>query len=101
VPILENALYRIFQEALGNACKHSNSSRVRVSLTQQGGRVRLEIRDWGVGFEIKTMPENHFGIEGIRQRARLLGGRCSIQSEAGEGTRVVVELPLMEREYEQ
>ena len=46
-PILENAIYRIAQEGLTNACQHSKSEKVRVSLLQQEDRVRIEIRDWG------------------------------------------------------
>jgi two-component system sensor histidine kinase DegS len=97
-PALENAIYRITQEAVTNACKHSKSERVRVSLLQQQDRVRITIRDWGVGFDRKTMPENRFGLEGIRQRARLLGGKCSIRSAAGKGACVTVDLPVVARE---
>jgi signal transduction histidine kinase len=97
-PILENAIYRIAQEGLTNACQHSKSEKVRVSLLQQEDRVRIEIRDWGVGFDTKTVRENHFGLEGIRQRARLLGGKCSIRSKPGKGTRITVELPVVLRD---
>jgi signal transduction histidine kinase len=98
VPILENAIYRIAQEGLANACQHSKSEKVRVSLLQQEDRVRIEIRDWGVGFDAKAVQGNHFGLEGIRQRARLLGGKCSIRSTAGKGTRITVELPVVLRD---
>jgi PAS domain S-box-containing protein len=100
-PTLENAIYRITQEGLTNACKHSQSEKVRVNLLQHGDRVRIEIRDWGVGFDPKRVPENRFGMQGIRQRARLLGGKCSIQSATGKGTRISVELPVVERESDQ
>ena len=49
--ILENALYRIAQEALTNACKHSKSKKVTVTMAQEGQEVRLEVRDWGIGFD--------------------------------------------------
>jgi PAS domain S-box-containing protein len=98
VPIVENAIYRIVQEALTNACQHSQSETVRVSLVQREGRAKIEIRDWGVGFDVKGVQENRFGLEGIRQRARLLGGKCSIRSKLGKGTRIVVELPVVERD---
>ncbi len=97
-PILENAIYRIAQEALANACQHSKSQRISIRLVQSGDRLRIEIRDWGVGFDPKAVPKNHFGLEGIRQRARLLGGKFGIRSTPGEGTRVTVELPLVLRD---
>ena len=99
-PILENVIYRIVQEGLTNARNHSKSKEILVSLKQRGDRLRIEIRDWGVGFDPKTVQENHFGLEGIRERARLLGGKCSIKSKPGEGTSIVVELPVVERESE-
>jgi PAS domain S-box-containing protein len=95
---LENSIYRIVQEALTNACQHSKSEKVRISLLQREDRVQIEIRDWGIGFDAKSVYENRFGLMGIRQRARLLGGKCSIQSRAGKGTRIAVELPVVERE---
>jgi signal transduction histidine kinase len=75
--ILENALYRIVQEALTNACKYSKSKKVTVTMTQEGRDVRLEVRDWGIGFDPKSVGKEHFGLEGIRQRVRLLGGRLA------------------------
>jgi PAS domain S-box-containing protein len=95
-PIVENAIYRIVQEGLANACRHGQSQNVQVSLLQQQDRVKIEIRDWGVGFKVKDARETQFGLEGIRQRARLLGGKCSIRSKVGKGTRIVVELPIVE-----
>ena len=97
VPTLENAIYRIVQEGLTNACQHSKSEKVRVSLLQRGDRVRIEIRDWGIGFDVKAVPKKRFGLEGIRQRARLLGGKCSIRSKPGKGTTITVELPVVAR----
>jgi signal transduction histidine kinase len=98
VPTLENAIYRICQEALANACQHSKSKTVRVSLLQRKDRVRIVVRDWGVGFDAKAVRDNRYGLEGIRQRARLLGGKCSIRSRTGRGTLVMVELPVVERD---
>ena len=98
VPTLENTIYRIAQEGLANACQHSKSEKVRVSFLQDGDQVRVEIRDWGIGFDTKTVREKHFGLESVRQRTRLMGGKCSIKSKPGKGTAVVVELPVVERE---
>jgi two-component system, NarL family, sensor histidine kinase NreB len=99
--VLENAIYRICQEALANACRHSQSDRVRVSLLERQGGIRIEVRDWGIGFETKATPKNRYGLEGIRQRAKLLGGKCSIRSKPEQGTRIVVELPVVERDADE
>jgi PAS domain S-box-containing protein len=96
-PVLENAIYRIVQEGLANACNHSKSPRISVRLVQYETRLRIEIRDWGTGFDPKNVPVNRFGLTGIRERARLLGGKSRIQSTPGEGTRISVELPLLFR----
>jgi signal transduction histidine kinase len=98
---LENALYRIVQEALANACKHSKSKKVTVAMTQEGQDVRLEVRDWGIGFDPGSVEKGHFGLEGIRQRVRLLGGRLKIESTPGSGTLVQVVVPIVERQGEE
>jgi signal transduction histidine kinase len=98
---LENALYRIVQEALTNACKHSASKNVAVALAQEGQEVRLEVRDWGTGFDPEAVGKGHFGVEGIRQRVRLLGGRLTIESTPDSGTRVQVAVPIVERQNEE
>ena len=95
--ILENAIYRIAQEALTNACKHSQSEKVRVSLIQDKDLVILEVRDWGIGFDGTAVGEERFGLEGIKERVRLLGGELSLESHAGEGTSVRVTLPMLEQ----
>jgi signal transduction histidine kinase len=91
---LENSIYRIVQEGIANACTHSKSKKVRVDLTEQKNKMRIEIRDWGIGFQQNEAEEGRFGLEGIRQRARLLGGSFVIKSAPGNGTRLVVELPI-------
>ncbi len=99
--ILENALYRIAQEALTNACKHSQSKKVTVTMTQEGQDVRLKVQDWGIGFDPEAVGTGHFGLEGIRQRVRLLGGRLTIESRLGSGTLVQVVVPVVERQSEE
>jgi signal transduction histidine kinase len=96
-PDLENATYRIIQEGLANAYRHSKSKKVWVEIVQEGKQLRLEIRDRGIGFKPEAIHRGHFGLHGIRERARLLGGKCSIESEPGKGTRVVVQLPVVPR----
>lgn len=95
-PVLENALYRITQEGLNNACKYSQTNRVRVELVQRdNSSIRAEIRDWGVGFDPNVVKDGCFGLEGIRERARLLGGRAVVVSLPGQGTQIIAELPLL------
>jgi signal transduction histidine kinase len=88
------AVFRIVQQALNNICRHSRAMRADVRLYRKKDRLRLEIEDWGVGFDPARVNEDRFGLLGIRQRARLLGGRSKIKSAPGEGTRIIVELPL-------
>jgi PAS domain S-box-containing protein len=98
VPLLENAIYRIIQEGMTNACRYSRSNRVRITLLQQKERLRIEIRDWGIGFDPKETKEGSYGLAGIRERTRLLGGKFGLKTAGGKGTRLVVELPLLERD---
>lgn len=97
-PTLENAIYRIAHEAIANACKHSKSKKVRVKVVQEGDNLCVGVQDWGTGFDVENIQGNRFGLDGIRERARLLGGRCTIQSTPGKGTHVAVEVPLVSEE---
>ena len=95
-PVVENAIYRIVQEGLTNTTKYAQTKLARISLIQQGNQaVRIEIQDWGVGFDPATVKKGRFGLQGIRERARLLGGSAVITSTPGQGTRIVAELPLV------
>jgi len=98
VPILENAIYRIVQEGLANACKHSRSEKVRVELIQCDDILRITIQDGGVGFDPAAVRDDRFGLEGIRERARLLGGSMIAESTPGHGTWLTVELPWVLQE---
>lgn len=91
---LENTIYRIVQETLTNACRHSQSPHVRVDLRETDHHVRLAIEDWGVGFDPTVVKEGHFGLESIQQRTRLFGGTATIDSRPGAGTQILIEIPL-------
>ncbi len=93
-PDLETAIFRIVQEALRNAQLHSQSERVRVSLVQTGDRLRIEVEDWGVGFDPRAVDPGRFGLESIRERSRLMGGEAVVTSTPGQGTIITVDLPL-------
>jgi len=94
---VENALFRISQEALNNVAKHARVARVRVAVESGGGNVRLIIADEGIGFDPSRLDEpaghQRWGLVTMSQRATAVGGYCRIESRPGEGTRVVVEVP--------
>ena len=96
-PPLETTVFRIVQESLTNVRHHSGSQKAKVSLTGHDDQLNLEIKDWGCGFNPEEVDESHFGLRGIRERARLLGGKATVDTALGHGTRIVVELPLLER----
>jgi PAS domain S-box-containing protein len=88
-------LYRIVQEALNNLIKHSGAGRANVSLERDVNCVRLIVTDDGTGFEVKNaLSRGGLGLTSIGERARMLGGSFKIQSVAGEGTRLTIELPI-------
>ena len=83
--------------ALSSAADDVNKT---VSMIQEGQDVRLEVQDWGAGFDTKAIEKGHFGLESIRQRARLLGGRLTIESKPGSGTLVQAIVPILEKQIE-
>ena len=89
----ELAAYRIVQECLSNVCRHSQSDRARVELRDGERELQIMVQDWGVGFVPDKAATGHFGLLGIRDRARLLGGETKIDSKLGTGTRVTLFLP--------
>jgi two-component system sensor histidine kinase DegS len=91
---LRRAAFRIVQESLANACRHSKSKRLFAELCLVGDVLQIKVRDWGPGFDPGDVPPGRFGLQGIRQRVKLLNGVATIQSEPGKGMSVMVELPL-------
>ena len=93
-PPLETAVFRVVQEGLNNAERHSQSPKIRLRVTQVDDRLRIEIQDRGVGFDPTNIGQGCFGLEGLRERARIFGGTAKIDTAAGVGTTVVVEFPI-------
>lgn len=93
-PLIEGALFRIVQEALANVYRHGHAANAWIRAKQEGDWLHLEIEDDGVGFDPAKVPEERFGVRSIHERARLFGGRAVVESAAGRGTRVRVEMPL-------
>jgi PAS domain S-box-containing protein len=91
---LEVTIYRVVQECLNNIRRHSHASNALVHLRDGGERVEIEVSDDGVGFDPQSVEGDHYGLAGIRHRVRLFHGHVEIISSRGEGTRVIVSLPL-------
>ena len=93
---LETVVFRVVQEGLTNALRHSQSPRVSLRVTQSDHRLCVKIQDWGVGFDPEQITPRSYGLEGIRERARLFHGSADIQTRLGQGTTMIVEFPIVE-----
>ncbi len=88
-PDVEQAIYRIGQEAIANVVNHANAKKIALSLDLAEGRVRLVVSDDGVGFDTdKTNKPSQFGLTGMKERAQIIGGSFEIISKPGQGTTV-------------
>ena len=99
MPEAELLLFRIVQEAVSNARRHAQASRVEIIIEYDEGKTRGIIRDDGKGFELpETLGElsrtGKLGLVGMEERVRLLGGTLSLKSEPGKGTTVTIEVPI-------
>lgn len=93
------AIFRILQETLTNVARHANATNVKVNLKEEAGRIVLRVRDNGKGIEKKQIADpSAFGLIGMRERARFLGGEVKISGTPGKGTTVAVSIPLMDGE---
>ncbi|HET6745132.1 MAG TPA: GAF domain-containing protein [Candidatus Limnocylindria bacterium] len=91
---VEEALYRIAQEALHNVVKHANAREARIGLARVGRQLRLSIEDDGIGFDPAAVPRGHLGLVGMQQRAERIGASLEIGPRPGGGPRIRASLPL-------
>jgi len=96
---VETALYRSLQEAVRNVVRHAVAKRVGIILEATDAEVRLIVEDNGKGFEWKAdsmidAPSSRLGLLGVRERLALVGGTLEIESAAGEGTTLLIHVPL-------
>lgn len=91
-------LYRVVQEAVSNAVRHSGATQLRIDVVAGPRHVTGTVSDNGIGFDPGTLPESDqgLGLVGMQERASAVGGRLSIDSKPGDGTRVRVEIPAIE-----
>lgn len=98
----QKGLYRMVQEALANASKHSGASQVLIELSQNGQELKLVVSDNGRGFEanqvqrreVNSTPSGGMGLGAMRERIEQLGGKLSVESRPGGGTSLIAKLPL-------
>jgi signal transduction histidine kinase len=93
-PRIRDNLYRALQEILTNARKHSQATRIDVSLFRSGNRLILEATDNGTGIDLSGERRPGIGLDTIRERAELLGGTCRVKGAPGRGTTITLEVPL-------
>jgi PAS domain S-box-containing protein len=99
-PDTEINLYRLVQEALNNIRKHAGATKVNVRLVASYPHVILRVEDNGIGFDVDLQEvlgtkHKHMGMRSMEERVSLLGGKMTIKSRSGEGTRIFIEVPAL------
>jgi signal transduction histidine kinase len=96
-PILRDEVYRVAGEAMRNAFRHAEAQRIEVEIRYDVRQLRVRVRDDGKGIDPKLInadgPEGHFGLHGMRERAKLVGGNLTLWSELDSGTEVELSIP--------
>lgn len=94
VPLdVKQAIYRIMQEALANAARHSSAEKVDITVQQSDYRIEIVIQDNGIGFDNQSHYDG-IGLETMRERTEVLGGDFSLISEVGKGTKIITSFPI-------
>jgi signal transduction histidine kinase len=96
---MRRTIYRMAQEALANSARHSGAQSARLCLTVTDEEVYLVVSDDGIGFDptialSRSQNREHFGLHGIQERARAMGGDCEIISQPNAGTRIMINIPI-------
>lgn len=96
-PPVEMCLYRMLQESLTNAARHSGATSVGVSVSAAPSSLQVEVTDDGRGFDTSVVSAGSSGLSGMRERVTMLGGVLRVESAAGSGTRVFAQIPIDDR----
>jgi two-component system sensor histidine kinase DegS len=103
-PVISLTVFRIVQEALNNAAKHSRAQNIIVNLEFLSEELKLHIYDNGIGFDTEKLKiksddiTSGFGLISMKERVELLSGEMNISSEPGKGTRLNIMIPFMQEE---
>jgi NarL family two-component system sensor histidine kinase LiaS len=92
---VEDHLFRIVQEAMSNALRHSKASKLEVRLQQRPDAARLTIRDDGVGFDLEAKKHASYGLVSMKERVSELGGSLHIVTAPEKGTRIDIRVPIL------
>jgi len=88
---------RCVSEGLANVTRHAQATQVRVTIAEENDSLLIQVRDNGQGFDAAgDIPAGHYGLLGLRERARLANGQLTVESESGEGTTITMFIPLQE-----
>jgi two-component system, NarL family, sensor histidine kinase YdfH len=88
------AIVRSVTEVLTNAARHAKAQQVTVTVTVDETSLTVTVEDDGQGFDPQAIPSGHYGLLGIRERMRLINGKCTLESEKGKGTKFTLEVAL-------
>jgi len=97
-PILRDEVYRITAEALRNAFRHARARRIEIDIAYDARQLRVRVRDDGAGMDASKLSEGragHYGLPGMRERAKAVGGQLDVWSEQGAGTEVELTVPAV------
>ena len=96
-PILRDEVYRFAGEALRNAFQHAQAGRIEVEIRYDSRQFRLRVRDDGKGIDPKVLNgegrDGHYGLHGMRERAKLVGGKLAVWTDRDSGTEVELSIP--------
>jgi len=93
-PAVAGGLYRVAQQAVVNATRHARARQITLRVTRSENEIHLRVEDDGTGFEPTDVPGDRFGLVGMRERARLLGGSLTVESAPDAGTAIEVRVPI-------
>jgi signal transduction histidine kinase len=98
-PLIRDEVYRIAAEALRNAFRHAQARQIEVEIRYDERELRLRIRDDGKGFHSEVLQTErragHYGLDGMRERAGLMGGKLTVWSELNSGTEIELSIPAL------